>query len=90
MRALWLALLAGVLFGAGIAWWQSRDTPRQASEKRQRIERAAAAQARDAEPALYRWRDDAGVLQITERPPRGRPYQRIEREAKTGIEVRGD
>lgn len=90
MRPLWLALLVGLLCGAGIAWWQSRDTPEQAHGKQRRADRAATAQAHDAEPVLYRWRDAAGVLQVTEQPPKGRPYQRIPREAKTGIEVRGD
>lgn len=90
MRSLWLALLVGLLVGAGIAWWQSRDSPEQLRDKQQRANRAAAAQAHDAEPVLYRWRDANGVLQVTERPPKGRPYQRIPREAKAGIEVRGD
>lgn len=90
MRSAWLALLVGLLVGAGIAWWQSRDTPEQLRDRHQRAERAAAAQARDAEPVLYRWRDAAGVLQVTEQPPKGRPYQRVPREAKAGIEVRGE
>lgn len=90
MRPLWLALLVGLLCGAGIAWWQSRDTPEQARGKQRRADHAAAAQAHDAEPVLYRWRDAAGVLQVTEQPPKGRPYQRIPREAKAGINVRGD
>lgn len=90
MRSLWLALLVGLLVGAGIAWWQTRDTPEQVRDKHKRADRAAAAQTHDAEPALYRWRDAAGVLQVTEQPPKGRPYQRIPRVAKAGIEVRGD
>ena len=32
----------------------------------------SAEQAREARPSLYRWRDDAGVLQITDQPPKGR------------------
>ncbi|HZV37526.1 MAG TPA: hypothetical protein VFF96_02135 [Pseudoxanthomonas sp.] len=90
MRSPWLALLVGLLIGAGIAWWQSRDTPEQLRDRHQRAERAAAARAHDAEPVLYRWRDAGGSLQVTEQPPKGRPYQRIPREAKAGISVRGD
>lgn len=90
MRPLWLALLLGLLVGTGIAWWQSRDTPEQARDRQRRADNAAAALARDAEPVLYRWRDDTGVLQVTEQPPKGRPYQRIPRDAKAGIDVRGD
>ena len=82
--------MVGWLPGAGIAWWQSRDTPGQARDKQRRADHAAAAQVHDAEPVLYRWRDAAGVLQVTEQPPKGRPYQRIPRESKAGIEVRGE
>ncbi len=39
---------------------------------------------------LYRWRDAHGVLQITEQPPKGRKYQRVDREPYGGIEVHGD
>ena len=51
----------------------------------------AAAAAKQAERAdtLYRWRDDAGNLQITEDPPTGRKYERISRTPKDGLEVHG-
>ena len=39
---------------------------------------------------FYRWRDDAGVLQITEKPPANRRYERIDRDPGRGIEVKGD
>ena len=39
---------------------------------------------------FYRWRDDAGVLQITEQPPKGRRYERIDRDTPAGIRVSGD
>lgn len=89
MRAIW-AIVAGLAVGVGAAWWLSRDTPQQAEAKRQRAERAAAAQAEDARPVLYRWHDANGVLQITDTPPKGRNYQRLDREPREGIEVRGD
>ncbi|CAN4280237.1 DUF4124 domain-containing protein [Pseudoxanthomonas sp. LjRoot125] len=44
----------------------------------------------EARPSLHRWRDDAGVLQITEQPPKGRRYERIERDTPAGIRVSGD
>ncbi|HEV8693033.1 MAG TPA: DUF4124 domain-containing protein, partial [Lysobacter sp.] len=53
-------------------------------------ERKAAAQAEAARPVLYRWRDAHGVLQITERPPKGRKYERVDREPSGGIEVHGN
>lgn len=58
-----------------------------------RAERAVAAEAAaiQAERAnsLYRWRDAAGSLQITEDPPAGRKYERISRTPQDGIEVDG-
>ncbi|MEL1266167.1 DUF4124 domain-containing protein [Pseudoxanthomonas putridarboris] len=86
----WLAIVAGIALGGGAAWWLARESPQETERKQQRARQAAAAQARDARPSLYRWRDDAGVLQITDRPPKGREYERIEREAPAGIEVRGE
>lgn len=89
MRA-WLAIAAGVALGVGVAGWLSRESPDAVARKQARAGQAAAAQARDARPSLYRWRDDAGVLQITEQPPKGRRYERIDRDAPAGIRVRGD
>ncbi len=89
MRAVW-AIVAGVSLGAGVAWWLAREAPEKQVEKQQRAEQAAAAQARDARPSLYRWRDDAGVLQITDKPPKGRPFERIDRDPKRGIQVKGE
>lgn len=89
MRA-WLAIAAGVALGVGVAWWLAREAPDASARKQARAEQAAAAQARDARPSLYRWRDDAGVLQITEQPPKGRRYERIERDMPAGIRVSGE
>ena len=93
MKAIW-AVAAGLALGIGVAWWLARDTPQQAEAKQRRAERAAAAAAADARPALYRWHDANGVLQITEQPPAGknagRTYERIDKNPRKGIEVRGD
>ena len=89
MRLGW-AIAVGLLLGIGVAWWLSRPPPEQARAREQRAQRAAAAQARDARPSLYRWRDEAGVLQITDKPPKNRRYERIDREPGRGIEVKGD
>lgn len=88
MRLAW-AILAGLLLGIGVAWWLSREAPAK-TEARQRRAEQAAAQAHDARPSLYRWRDDAGVLQITDKPPPDRPFQRIDRDPDRGIQVKGD
>ena len=89
MRA-WLAIAAGIALGVGVAWWLGREAPDATSRKQARPNSAAAAQAREARPSLYRWRDDAGVLQITEQPPKGRRYERIDRDTPAGIRVSGD
>lgn len=89
MRLGW-ALLLGVAGGIAVAWWLSRDTPGQAREKQVRAESAAAANAEDARPVLYRWRDAAGTLHVTATPPKDRPYERISAEVEPGIEVHGD
>ena len=89
MRLAW-AIVAGVALGLGVAWWVSREAPAKVQAREQRAQRAAAAQARDAKPSLYRWRDEAGVLQITDKPPAHRRYERIDREPGRGIDVKGD
>lgn len=86
MRLGW-AIVGGIAIGAAVWWWTTRDEREQVRIER---ERQAAAAAEAARPVLYRWRDANGVLQITEQPPKGRKYQRIEREPYDGIEVHGD
>ena len=88
MRLAW-AVAAGLLLGIGGAWWLARD-PGKTEAKEARARQAAAEQASDARPSLYRWRDDAGVLQITDKPPKGRPFERIDREPQPGIKVSGE
>ena len=87
MRLAW-AVAAGLLLGIGTAWWLARD-PGKTEARETRARHAAAEQAREARPSLYRWRDDAGVLQITDQPPKGRPFERIDREPQPGIKVSG-
>ncbi|KQZ56347.1 MULTISPECIES: DUF4124 domain-containing protein [unclassified Lysobacter] len=85
------AIVAGIVLGAGLAWWTARDTPAEAARAQAAHAQAGAdARAEAADPPLYRWRDAAGRLQITERPPKGRPYERLQRQPRDGIEVHGD
>ena len=81
-------LLLAVALGAAAWWWFSSEMPRRERERAV----AAEAAARQAERAnsLYRWRDAAGNLQITEDPPKGRKYERISRTPQDGIQVSGD
>ena len=93
MRLGW-AIVGGVVLGGGLAWWLARDTPAEAARKQARAVAARRADAEDARPVLYRWRDGAGVLQVTQHPPRGedagRKYERVDLQPRDGIEVRGD
>jgi hypothetical protein len=84
----WLLLALAVV--AALAWWNARDTPEQIRAKQQRAERATAELAEDARPALYRWRDAQGVLQLTVEPPQGRKYERIHTDVEPAPMVRGD
>jgi len=89
MRGAW-AVLGGIALGIGVAWWLAREDRQPSPGQRQLAEQAAADQASEARPSLYRWRDAAGVLQITEQPPEGRPFERIDLHADPAIQVRGD
>lgn len=91
MRLTWpRAVLAGLLAGGLGGWWVQRESPEKQRVKAERAQRAAAAQAEDARPALYRWQDANGTVHYTDTPPRGRDYERVDREPRAGIEVRGD
>lgn len=82
-----LAIIAGLLIGIGVAWWLGREPKEDVARKHARAEQAAAANAQDARPVLYRWRDASGALQVTDRPPKGRKYERIDKAPAAGIEV---
>lgn len=88
MRLGW-AIAGGLALGVGVAWWLARD-PAADQARARRAERAAAAQAVDARRDLYRWHDAAGVLHVSDTPPRGLHAERVARAPRPGIEVRGD
>ncbi|HYM87153.1 MAG TPA: DUF4124 domain-containing protein [Pseudoxanthomonas sp.] len=88
MRLAW-AIVAGLLLGAGVAWWFAADAPGKREAGQQYAGKSAAA-VRDDRPSLYRWRDDAGVLQITDKPPQGRPFERLDRDVGGAIVVKGE
>jgi len=76
MRLAW-AIVAGAVGAGVLAWWLARDEA--PSPQAQAADTAAAAPGRSgtaasAGPALYRWRDADGVVQITDVPPKGRDY----------------
>ncbi|MBB6598454.1 DUF4124 domain-containing protein [Luteimonas sp. MC1825] len=84
------AVVAGIAAGIAVAWWFSREPEATDDPRRARAEQAAAANAEDARPVLYRWTDDAGVVQVTqEPPPRGRHFEKVDIQPRDGIEVDG-
>ena len=86
MKQLGMLVLA-IALAAAAWWWFTAEMPRRQHERAAEAE-AAAIQAERAN-ALYRWRDDAGNLHVTDDPPKGRRYERISRTPKDGIEVDG-
>lgn len=74
MRLAW-AIVAGILLGGGLAWWLSRGP----AERPPADSRPVAPRIGEQPvPRLYRWRDERGVLQVTDRPPQGRPYEIVD------------
>ena len=69
------ALLAGVVAGGAAGWWWLGHPGYETTQQRQQ---RAAAQAEAAEPKVYRWRDAQGVLHISDTPPTGRKYEKVE------------
>lgn len=80
-------LLAAVALAAAAWWWFTTEMPRREHERRAAAE-VAAIQAERAN-TLYRWRDEAGNLHVTDDPPKGRRYERISRTPQDGIRVDG-
>jgi hypothetical protein len=82
-----LAIVAGLALGAGLGWWKLGHPGYETGEqKAERAQRAAAA-VEAARPKLYRWHDAAGVLQLTDKPPRGRKYEVVDMDAAANINV---
>jgi hypothetical protein len=90
MRVLVWAIAAGLALGAAIGWWslqRDRDrSPSGSSAAATGSPGPAANSGTDAPtPRLYRWRDDAGTLHITDRPPEDRPYEEVKIRADQNV-----
>lgn len=89
MQTRW-AVVAGLAAGIALAWWFAREAPDAAEARRDRAGQAASATLEDTRPVLYRWTDEAGVVQVTqEPPPRGRHFDKVDIQPREGIEVDG-
>lgn len=72
-RQIVLGIVVAALIGAGLAWW-SRPNPTPPSPVRTSPETAAP----DAsERRIYKWQDQSGVWNFTDRPPADRPYTEV-------------
>jgi hypothetical protein len=65
-----LVILAVLAAAAGYVW---RYSPESLPEEWRRANR----HSRDYTPAVYRWKDDRGVVQLTDAPPTDRPYETL-------------
>lgn len=74
------ALCVVVLAGAAGAWVWYQRPDLLPLEWRQENPRS-----RDYSPAVYRWRDADGVLQLTDTPPGDRPYETVRVDPDTNI-----
>ncbi|MCB1770739.1 MAG: DUF4124 domain-containing protein [Candidatus Competibacteraceae bacterium] len=75
---IWLLIVLGILSGVLLYWYATpQETP---------------SWVRDWLPGmpeytgpLYQWRDDQGQVQITDKPPRGQPYDVIQYRSNTNV-----
>lgn len=77
MRTAWAVILG--IVAAGIAvWWFGREDATGAGADRNAVAGSGSKQGEAARSVLYRWRDDAGTVQITDSPPRGRAHETVD------------
>jgi hypothetical protein len=81
--AYWLVALL-VLAGA---WWLAGHPGYEAPEQRLARVEARVQAAEAAKPRLYRWRDGNGVLQVTDKPPKGRKYTVVDTAAAENLNL---
>jgi hypothetical protein len=74
-----LFVLAALLAGAALLWFQAPQYLPQSLRVRN-------PHSSDYAPNVYRWRDDAGVTQLTDSPPAdGRAYEVVRIRADTNL-----
>jgi hypothetical protein len=71
--------LAAVLLVAAAALW------RYAPEQLPAAWRRDNPNSREYAPVIYRWKDDKGVVQLTDTPPENRPYEEVRIDPDTNI-----
>lgn len=72
-----LAIVAGLALGGGLGWYllerERKPGPVAATPTAPATSPAPAGPG----PVLYRWRDANGVLQVSDKPPAGVPYEEV-------------
>lgn len=68
----WVLVLLGLLGLALAGWW--RFAPQTLPASLQSVLPAAP----NAAPALYKWKDEQGQWHVTDVPPEGRSYEKVE------------
>lgn len=68
------AIVAGVVVGGAVGWWAMGHPGYETTE--QALSRLEAHQ-KTRGPVLYRWRDENGVLHLTDTPPKNRKYEKV-------------
>lgn len=76
-RHVLIGVVAALAIGGGYAWHQGQQREAPAQDHNARTTRAAPAPADGPAPTLYKWQDDQGVWNYTDKPPAGRPYEAI-------------
>jgi hypothetical protein len=74
------AIVLGIVAGAAVVWWLGRGETGTSGPASPTAGPARDA-GRNAGAVLYRWRDDTGVVQVTDAPPTGRPFETIDVDA---------
>lgn len=82
------ALVLAIASAVAAWWWFTSEMPRRKHERA--IAAEAAIVAAERADSLYRWRDAAGNLQVSDTPPKGLKYERISRTPEDGIVVDGN
>jgi hypothetical protein len=76
--SMWVVIGLGVLLGVLLYWYTTPQT--------------VPSWARGWLPGmpeytgpLYRWRDDQGRMQVTDKPPKGRPYETVQYRSNANV-----
>lgn len=76
-RHILIGIAAALAIGGGYAWHQRQQGEAPAQDRAPRATLAAPNPTDGPAPTLYKWQDDQGVWNYTDKPPSDRPYEAI-------------